>query len=106
MQELVAADAYLRELAAANPNVEVRQMRTGCHHQQVVRVDDRMFVSLIMYSEATRRCPLVECNAQSTFFAAMANEFDGLWDANAETSSAPATKPAPPDGQAARAETP
>jgi hypothetical protein len=82
--DIVAASAYFRELAAANPNIQTRQIRAGCYHQQVVRIDDRMFVALITYSETTRRCPLIECAPQSPFFQAMAAEFDSLWDANAE----------------------
>ena len=82
VQEVAAANAFFRELAAAWPGVRVRQMRTGCHHQHVVRIDDRMFVALVMYSESSRRCPLIECNAQSTFFRLMREEFEALWEAN------------------------
>jgi hypothetical protein len=106
ISEVSAANVFFRELAAAYPNVGVRQMRVGCHHQNIVRIDDQMFASLILYSEMTRRCPLIECNAQSTFFSLMLNEFDALWDANAETTSPLPLKPVPPAGQAVRAETP
>jgi hypothetical protein len=82
VQEVIAANTFFRELAAAHPRVRVRQIRQGCHHQHVVRIDDRMFVSLVMYSESSRRCPLIECNAESSFFRLMVTEFDALWDAN------------------------
>ena len=97
LQEVVAANAFFRELAAAHPQIRVRQIRRGCHHQHVVRTDDRMFVSLVMYSESSRRCPLVECTAESSFFRLMVTEFDALWDANPD----PPASGEPANGRAA-----
>jgi hypothetical protein len=93
------AIAYFRDLTACHPNVRVRQMRTGTHHQQVVRIDERLYAALVMYSETTRRCPLIECSAPSTFFQMMVGEFDALWDANAEPAGpAEPDAPRPPNG--------
>jgi len=93
--DIISTNAFFRKLATAYPNVEVRQMRTGCHHQQLVRVDDRLFASLVMYSETTRRYPLIECKSPSSFFQAMVGEFDALWDANPDP-PAPQPQQAPP----------
>lgn len=81
---------YFSELAAEQTGIQVRMMRVGCHHQQVVRVDDLLLVSLVLFSEGTNRSPLIECRATSKLFKILRAEFDALWDANAD--------PVPPDG--------
>lgn len=90
VSSVAATAAYFRELAATVPNVRVRQMRLGCQHQQLVRIDDRMLASLVLFSEKTHRSPLIECTAQSQFFQIMLSEFDTLWDANPDPDPVPA----------------
>jgi len=96
-----AADAirslrYFTELAAEQAGIHIRMMRTGCHHQQVVRVDELLLVSLVLFSQGTNRTPLFECRPPSTLFRVMRDEFDSLWEANAGT---PAPHPVTTNGQ-------
>ena len=42
-----------------------------------------------MYSEATNRSPLVECSEDTSFYRAMLDEFDCLWQANPDPTLAP-----------------
>ncbi len=80
--DMVPAANYFRGLSATCSNVGVRQLRVGCHHQQMVRIDDTMYISLVVFSETTRRMPTIECTARSSLYAIMRTEFDALWDAN------------------------
>ncbi len=85
--EMADTTAYLREVAAGHPNVQVREISRGAHHQQMVRIDDQLFVTLVLYSESSRRFPLLECTSESAFFRVMLNEYETLWNLN--TDSAP-----------------
>jgi hypothetical protein len=80
--ELEAAAGFFAELAAEYPSIQVRRMRVGLHHQQIVRVDAKMLASLVLYSEVTNRSPLFDCSEDTPFYRAMLEEFDSLWHAN------------------------
>jgi len=87
--EIVAAEQsrdYFQKLAAEQPGIQFQTMRIGCHHQQMFRVDGLMFSALVMFSEGTKRSPLIECRSPSPLFDILRIEFDSLWKANAEAS--------------------
>jgi hypothetical protein len=44
---------YFTDVAASHPNIHVRLMRTGCHHQQLFRADDHLLFSLVLFSEGS-----------------------------------------------------
>ena len=82
---------FFADLAAEQAGVQIRMMRVGCHHQQVVRIDDMLLVSLVLFSEGTNRSPLIECRASSKLFKILIAEFNSLWEANADTAPRPVT---------------
>ena len=74
--------AFFQELSGEQPTIEVRQIRTGCLHQQIVRNDETMLTALLLFSEGTSQSPMLECSARSPLYQIMLGEFETLWNAN------------------------
>ncbi len=81
--DIGGALAFFEELAEECPNIEFRQIRTGCLHQQQSRNDHMMLSALVLYGDGTSRSPLLESRAASPMYRAMLAEFEALWNANA-----------------------
>ena len=87
--EVETSWAFYDQLARSASGVEVRRMRVGSCHQQLLRFDDRLLASLVLFSTTTNYSPMLECSDPSTVYRVMLDEFETLWRANAEA-------PAPP----------
>jgi hypothetical protein len=75
---------YFRAVARACPNVEVRQIRSGCPHLQLTRSDQVAIAIQYLYSESSHYSPLSQYPRGSPLYATMAQEFEALWRGNAE----------------------
>jgi hypothetical protein len=75
-----AGHAFFAKLPNPGGRIQIRQITTGYPKQQIVRIDDRMLVNLVLYSESTARSPLVDCTEDSPFFQTMLREFNHIWD--------------------------
>jgi hypothetical protein len=69
-----------------NPNFAVRQISTGSPHFQLARSDKRAVSILYLYSQLTRMSPLLQCDDAHPLYATLRDEFQSLWDANAQPS--------------------
>lgn len=81
--EIRGMHGVFTEMAAIQPNIQVRQVRRGCLTNQIVKTDDLMLLSLLLYSRGTFQSPLLECSPQSPLYQAMEEEFNALWNLNA-----------------------
>lgn len=86
--EIRGTFASFTELAGLHPNVEVRQVRQGCLTHQITRIDDKMLITIMLYSSGTAQSPMLECVAESPLYRTMSEEFDWLWNCNALASAA------------------
>lgn len=93
--EIESTHLFFRQLAATNPNIEVRQIRSGCLHQQIMRADDRALIALMLYAETSAQLPLLEVSSHMPLHQTMVGEFEALWNLNAPTDSRFAEPPNP-----------
>ena len=90
--EIQGAFSLFSDIAAGQPNIEVRQIRVGYLGHQIVKADDTMLVAFLLYSQATAHYPLLECLRSSPLFQAIEAEFNALWDRNGPDVAAPPTQ--------------
>jgi hypothetical protein len=86
--EIQGAFSFFSEIAAAQPAVEVRQIRLGFLSHQVVKNDDTLLLSIILHSQSTSQYPLFECRVSSPLFKTIEAEFNALWSLNGTDSAA------------------
>ena len=91
--EIQGVFSFFSEIAAAQPNVEVRQIRAGFLSHQIVKTDDTMLLSILLYSQSTSRYPLFECQVPSPLFRTIETEFNALWSLNGTDSASSPTLP-------------
>jgi hypothetical protein len=89
--EMQAAFSWFKDIAAGDPNIEVRQIRSGFMSHQIVKSDTTMLLAILLYSHTTSRYPLLECSRSSPLFQAAETEFNALWSANAPDGAAAPT---------------
>jgi hypothetical protein len=77
------ARSWFRKALANNPNADVRAIRKGMLYQQMIIVDDRLYLSPYLYSANTAHSPRIECAVGFPLFRSALREFASLWDANA-----------------------
>ncbi len=80
---------FFTDLSAEQSNIQIRQIRRGCIHQQLTKNDDWMLLVPLLYSNSPSHCPLMECSRQSVFYKIMQEEFEHLWVLNAEGEGIP-----------------
>jgi hypothetical protein len=80
--KIEATFAFFAQLSAIQPNIQVCQVRIGCLHQQMVMNDEKMLLTLLLYSEETARSPLFEVSSPSPLYQTMSREFESLWNTN------------------------
>jgi hypothetical protein len=74
---------YYSDLAAESPNVELRLLKTGCPHFQLLRTDQYAAITHYLYGETTSYCPLLRVPSTSPLYTAYAHDFEILWSLNA-----------------------
>lgn len=84
-EEIEATTGLYRQFAAAHPQIQLRTVRSGFMGHQIVRSDDRMLVSLVLYSRTTAHYPLIETRPGEYLFEGCVGEFETLWFANTES---------------------
>ena len=90
--------SFYSEIAAAQPNVEVRRIRLGFLSHHIVKTDDTLLLSILLYSQSTSRYPLLECRVSSPLFRTIEAEFNAVWSlngTNSDVSFAPPKSPVP-----------
>ncbi len=96
-EEIEATTKLYRQFAAAHPQINVRSVRHGFMGHQIVRSDDLMLVSLVLYSRTTSHYPLIETRPGEYLFEGCLGEFESLWMTNAAPSLDPAPGVGPSD---------
>ena len=74
--------AFFQKVAAPYETVNVRQIRTGLPHYQLVRNDSLCVWIPYLYSERTSLSPLFHSDERHPAHAILGREFASLWDAN------------------------
>lgn len=77
------ARSWFRKALNSNPKADVRAIRKGMLYQQMIIVDDRLYLSPYLYSANTAHSPRIECAIGFPLFRSALREFGSLWDANA-----------------------
>jgi hypothetical protein len=73
---------YFRDLARKDGRIEVRTIRSGIPFVELSMNEQRVVWILHLYSETNGYSPLWEYEHDHPLYAAMAKEFDELWEAN------------------------
>jgi hypothetical protein len=82
-REIAVMYDYFSKLSARNPRIQVRQIRTGCPHHNLTRMDQRAIYIPYLFSQKTGWSPLWECDRESILYKMLTEEFELLWRANA-----------------------
>jgi hypothetical protein len=77
------ARIWFRRALAGNPKADVRAIRKGMLYQQMIIIDDRLYLSPYLYSANTAHSPRIECAIGFPLFRSALREFGSLWEANA-----------------------
>jgi hypothetical protein len=95
-----SARAWFRKVMASNPRSEVRSIRKGMLYQQIIIVDDRLYLSPYLYSANTAHSPRIECAVGFPLFKSALREFNSLWETNALANEKPRAKSVAADSPA------
>jgi hypothetical protein len=90
VRDIDNTEAHFAQLRQQSPNIAVRQMRHGCPFVTATRTEERAVFVQHFYSEKLRYCPLWECARGSRLHDLLGQEFEALWQANADGAAAPA----------------
>jgi hypothetical protein len=82
-----AVREHFRAVLGNHANAQVRGMRKGMLHQQIIITDDRALVTPYHFSSDTGRSPRIDTRKGSGIFDAALREFNALWAMNAKGSS-------------------
>lgn len=82
VREIQEMTKYYSRIAANCPNVSFRQIQRGTLHCQSTRTDGSAMYLPYLYARRRRNCPLWQCEAHSPLYDVVADEFEGLWNAN------------------------
>ena len=83
-----AVREHFRIVLGNHANAQVRGMRKGMLHQQIIITDDRALVTPYHFSSDTGRSPRIDARKGSGIFDAALREFSALWTMNARRSAA------------------
>lgn len=83
-----AVRIHFRSALGNYPNAQVRAIRKGALHQQIIITDDRALVTPYLVSSDTGRSPRIDSRKGSGIFDAALREFNALWNMNAKASHA------------------
>ena len=89
---IVEARNWYASVLQNNPRSEVRAIRKGLVHQQIIISDDRLVWSPYYFSTEPKNTPRIECGPDNPLFLAALREFEGLWEANAPATTTPKPK--------------
>jgi hypothetical protein len=82
-QRIAGMYELFRGLADQTENIQVRKIAVGAPHMQVARTDHHAVCIPYLFSEQPAFSPLIWCSADHELYAAIAQEFASLWEANA-----------------------
>jgi hypothetical protein len=88
-----AVREHFRIVLGNHANAQVRGIRKGMLHQQIIITDDRALVTPYLFSSDTGRAPRIDARRGSGIFDAALREFNALWTMNTK-GSGPGPKPA------------
>jgi len=89
LKDIENSEVHFAQLAKHSPNIAVRRMRIGCPFVAATRTEHLAVCVQHFFSEKLRYCPLWECPRGSRLYELLAQEYEALWQANADT---PATE--------------
>jgi hypothetical protein len=75
--------SHFRSAFGNRPNAQIRAIRKGMLHQQIIISDDRALVTPYLYSLDTGRSPRIDSRKGAGIFDAALREFNALWSLNA-----------------------
>lgn len=75
---------HFRSVIGNRPNAQVRGVRRGMLHQQIIITDDRALVTPYHFSSDTGRSPRIDARKGSGIYEAALREFNALWNVNAK----------------------
>ncbi len=81
-EDIKGSAAFFGDLARRQPNISIRQIRTGILHQQIVRNDDGLVAALTLNGAGTSVAPMLEASAGTALHATLAGQFEVLWNTN------------------------
>ena len=75
---------HFNKLSGENPNIEVRQLKNGAIHFQLILTDREALCLQYLYSRTGSDSPLLRYPAGSPLYDAVIDEFNTLWELSKE----------------------